>query len=75
MSVFIIPELIPKILRGETPTIVEVTHDPYRGWLSPEYSSVDECKRLITNLAWVLLRAYPKNPHKQALIPISLGLK
>lgn len=70
---FVVPNLITRVLRGEYPDIQEVPHDPFHPWLEPEYKSLDEARRVISNLAWVLRRVYPGNPSDSSLIPISLG--
>jgi hypothetical protein len=70
---WVVPDMTTRILRGELPDIKEVPTDPYRGWLQPEYSSLDEARRVISNLAWVLIRAYPQNPNKAKMVPLSLG--
>jgi hypothetical protein len=70
---WVVPDMTSRILRGEPPEIQEVTTDPFRGWLQPEYGSLDEARRVISNLAWVLIRAYPQNPNKAKMVPLSLG--
>lgn len=72
---FIIPRLTTRILRGEYPEILEVPHDPTRGWLDPEYPALDVAKRVIANLAWVYREVYPQNPHRAAMSHISLGFE
>lgn len=44
------------------PEIVEVPHDPYRGWLEPEYPTRQRAGEAIWCMADACRVAYPDNP-------------
>ena len=69
---FIVPHLTTRVLRGEYPQIVEVPHDPTRGWMDPEYPSLYVAQRVIANYAWVMREVYPANPYREAMTSVSL---
>ena len=58
----IVPDMTTRLLRGEMPEIVEVTHDPTRGWLEPEFESVADAALSMFFYLDGLMEIYKVNP-------------
>lgn len=62
---FIVPDMTTRLLRGEMPEIVEVPHDPTRGWLEPEFEYVGDAALAMCEYVIGILAVYRGSPFRE----------